>query len=101
MSDASTAALEAGNLPYAAFGSTLGDNYPKCDPEVMASGRVFAVSYVGKDLTEAICRRLRDMGYSADWHAINNSVALKTLDSGEKLAGLNREWRRQVRKALS
>lgn len=82
---------------YAKFDTTIGDDFGPCCKEVETKGVTFAVSDVGKKVTEAICKILRNEGFSADWHSVKNSVSLKTLDSGDRLSLLRRRWRELVR----
>lgn len=81
---------------YAKFSTTIGDEYSPCCPIIEKHGRVFASSDVGKLATEAICQRLRREGFSADWHAVKNTVSLKTLETGGRFELLRKAWRELV-----
>ncbi len=82
---------------YAKFDTSIGDEFGSCCKSVESAGVVFAVSDVGKKVTEGICKILRSEGFTADWHSVKNSVSLKTLETGDRLSLLKRRWRNLVK----
>jgi hypothetical protein len=90
------------NIPeYAKFDTSIGDEYSPCCKTIESIGVVIAVSDVGKRTTESICKALRKEGFNADWHAVKNTVTVKTLETGDRLEQLRRSWRRLVREHAS
>ena len=82
---------------YAKFDTSIGDEYDSCCKLIESTGAVFAVSDIGKKATEGICKILRREGFKADWHAVKNTVTVKTLETGDRFNTLRSRWRQLVR----
>jgi reverse gyrase len=82
---------------YAKFDTSIGDEYDSCCKLIESTGVVFAVSDIGKKATEGICKILRREGFKADWHAVKNTVTVKTLETGDRVNTLRTRWRKLVK----
>jgi reverse gyrase len=86
---------------YAKFDTSIGDEYNSCCKVIETTGLVFTVSDLGKKVTEELCKILRREGFKADWHAVKNTVTVKTLETGDRMLSLKSRWRQLVKQYAS